>query len=62
MNWRFRKQSESTDKMKVMPCGCKVWVYDGLIVRACDEHSKLQQPLRWPKKLNGQFDVTKGPK
>ncbi len=35
--WRFRKRSEA-DPIKVLPCGCRVWIYDGTIVRRCEKH------------------------
>jgi hypothetical protein len=40
LNWRFRKGSQS-DPIEVKPCGCKVWVYTGQIVRYCEKHNKV---------------------
>lgn len=36
--WRFRKGSES-NPILTKDCGCKYYVYDGTIVRYCDEHN-----------------------
>ncbi|MCK9569931.1 hypothetical protein M0R72_13390 [Candidatus Pacearchaeota archaeon] len=35
--WRFRKGSMA-DPIKTLPCGCKQYVYDGTIVKHCEEH------------------------
>lgn len=35
--WKHRKTSEA-NPIKVLDCGCKTWVYDGTIVRHCEEH------------------------
>jgi len=37
--WKHRKRSEA-DPIRVLPCGCKQWVYDGTIVRRCELHDK----------------------
>jgi hypothetical protein len=41
--WRFRKGSLS-DPIEVRDCGCKVYVYDGTIVRYCDNHNPVKAP------------------
>ena len=43
LSWRFRKGSEANPINK-LPCGCKVYVYDGTIVRYCDLHSQENPP------------------
>ena len=35
--WRARKGSLG-DPIKILPCGCKTWVYTRQIVRYCAEH------------------------
>lgn len=36
--WRFRKRSEA-DPFEVLQCGCKIYVYDGTVVRYCINHN-----------------------
>ena len=40
--WRFRKGSLA-DPIKVLECGCKVWVYDGTVVRPCPKHDTVKR-------------------
>lgn len=42
--WRFRKASGG-DPVKVLSCGCKVWVYDKMVVRYCPEHLEQQRAV-----------------
>lgn len=42
--WRFRKGS-GADPVKVLDCGCKVWVYDGTVVRPCKDHDPIKDIL-----------------
>lgn len=39
--WRFRKQSGG-DPIHTLDCGCKVWIYDGTVVRYCAKHYAQQ--------------------
>jgi hypothetical protein len=46
--WRHRKRSEA-DPIQTLECGCKVYVYDGTVVRHCEEHM--------PKKENPEGEI-----
>ena len=35
--WRFRKGSEA-DPIITLPCGCKEYVYEHIIVNHCEKH------------------------
>jgi len=42
--WRHRKRSEA-DPIQRKECGCLYYVYDGTIVRHCEEHMpKKEKP------------------
>ena len=43
--WRHRKRSEA-DPIQTLECGCLYYVYDGTVVRHCEEHMpKKEQPV-----------------
>jgi len=43
--WRNRKRSLG-DPVKTLGCGCKVWAYDGTVLRHCEKHKVLPEGLR----------------
>lgn len=59
--WKHRKTSEA-NPIKVLDCGCKTWVYDGTIVRHCEEHTRaeltqMQQQARMAKSKELQDEL-----
>jgi hypothetical protein len=48
--WRHRRGSEA-DPIQKLECGCKVWCYDGTVVRHCKKHKKIKQEqlVSWRK-------------
>lgn len=48
LNWRFRKRSEG-DPFEIKPCGCKVYVYDGTVVRPCSKHDQVKKGIEADK-------------
>jgi len=39
--WKHRKRSLE-NPIKTLECGCKIYVYDGTIVRHCEQHKPRQ--------------------
>jgi hypothetical protein len=37
--WRHRKRSEA-DPIQTLDCGCKVWCYDGTVIKPCQKHNR----------------------